>query len=272
MTEFTTPVGRFVMGSLTTGQDKDAEGRPLVYKTGPDAGKPRFNYFFAIAIPKGAEKHWAETPWGAAIWAKGHGAFPGGQAQSPSFAWKVEDGDNVVPNKAGHKNSEREGFPGNWILKWSSGFAPSTFWPEGKDFVPAPPESIKPGYFIQVNGSVAGNGSQSQPGVFLNHSKVAFAAFGPEIVFTSDVSAAGFGGAPLPAGASAVPLGGFAPPPSAAPAPVSAPAAPAPQFLQPPPAAPAHQMTALANGVTYEAMIAAGWDDAQLVQHKMMVG
>jgi len=31
-------------------------------------------------------------------------------------------------------------------------------------------------------------------------------------------------------------------------------------------------MTALANGATYEAMIAGGWDDAQLVQHKMMVG
>ena len=55
MTNFTTPVGRLVMGSLYDGQDTDAEGRPLVYKTGPDAGKPRKNFFFGIAIQKGSD-------------------------------------------------------------------------------------------------------------------------------------------------------------------------------------------------------------------------
>ena len=35
---FTTPVGRLVQGSLYKGNDTDAEGRPLVVKTGANAG------------------------------------------------------------------------------------------------------------------------------------------------------------------------------------------------------------------------------------------
>ena len=46
------PPGRFVWGSLYKGRDKDFEGRPLVYKTGPDAGKPRVTFDFGVAIPK----------------------------------------------------------------------------------------------------------------------------------------------------------------------------------------------------------------------------
>ena len=58
-----------------------------------------------------------------------------------------------------------------------------------------------------------------------------------------------------------------APPPAAAAAaaPPTAPAAP-----PPPPAAPVRTMLPAAGGQTYEAMIAAGWNDAQLVQHGMM--
>jgi hypothetical protein len=41
---------------------------------------------------------------------------------------------------------------------------------------------------------------------------------------------------------------------------------PHPAILQPP-AAPIRQMTAKAAGATYEAMIAAGWTEALLVQH-----
>jgi len=48
----TSPVGRIVMGSLYDPSTTDAEGKPLVVKTGPNAGQPRVNYFFALAIPK----------------------------------------------------------------------------------------------------------------------------------------------------------------------------------------------------------------------------
>jgi hypothetical protein len=286
MTTLLTPVGRFVGGSLTKPQTTDAEGKPLVYKTGADVGKPRVSYFVAIAIPKGPEPTWAHTPWGAEIWRTGHEAFPQGQADHPAFAWKIEDGDSQIPNKKGNKPCDREGYRGCWILKFSSSFAPKTFNRDGSQDID--PEGIKPGYYIQISGSVEGNGSSQQPGVYLNHNMIALAAYGEEIAFGPDASEAGFGASPLPAGASAVPLGGFTPPPVAPgaggyvapvaaavpppviPAPMPA-APPAPAFLQvPPPVAPVHVMLPAANGITYEAYRAANWTDAQLVQMGMM--
>ena len=86
----------------------------------------------------------------------------------------------------------------------------------------------KPGYFVEVAFSVEGNGSQSQPGVYLNHSMVCFRAYGQEIVFGPDVASAGFGQSALPAGASATPLPGTAPMPQA---PAAAPTMPLPPGL-----------------------------------------
>jgi len=326
----TSPVGRIVMGSLYDPSTTDAEGKPLVVKTGPNAGQPRVNYFFALAIPKGAEPHWAHTPWGQQIWNVGNQAFPNA-AQSPAFAWKIEDGDSQIPNKKGRKPCDNEGWRGHWILKFSGGFAPKVYQQEGAGYVQVMQKDFcKPGYFVEVAFSVEGNGSQSQPGVYINHSMVCFRAYGPEISFGPDVASAGFGAAPLPAGASmtppagAIPMpqapaaapalpgapagyapppvpagvpqipgaapaplppGGFVPMPSApvpgAPAPIPVmpnpgfvqvpPPAPAPMAPPPAPAAPVRQMTAAANGVTYEAYVAAGWSDAQLVQNGLML-
>ncbi len=326
----TSPVGRIVMGSLYDPSTTDAEGKPLVVKTGPNAGQPRVNYFFALAIPKGAEPHWAHTPWGQQIWAVGNQAHPNA-AQSPAFAWKIEDGDSQIPNKKGRKPCDNEGWRGHWILKFSGGFAPKVYQQEGAGYVQVMQKDFcKPGYFVEVAFSVEGNGSQSQPGVYLNHSMVCFRAYGQEIAFGPDVASAGFGASPLPAGASMTPPAGaipmpqapaaapalpgapvgYAPPPvpvgipqipGVAPAPLapagsvpmpSAPApgapapipvipnpgfvqvpppAPAPMAPPPAPAAPVRQMTAAAQGVTYEAYVAAGWSDAQLVQNGLML-
>lgn len=318
----TSPVGRIVMGSLYNPSTTDAEGKPLVVKTGPNAGQPRVNYFFALAIPKGPEPHWAHTPWGQQIWNVGNQAFPNA-AQSPAFAWKIEDGDSQIPNKKGRKPCDNEGWRGHWILKFSGGFAPKVYQQEGAGYVQVMQKDFcKPGYFVEVAFSVDGNGSQSQPGVYINHSMVCFRAYGPEISFGPDVASAGFGQSALPAGASmtppagAIPMpqapaaapalpgapAGYAPPPvpagvpqipGIAPAPLApagsvpmpsapVPGAPAPipvtpnpGFVQvpPPPApvAPVRQMTAAANGVTYEAYVAAGWSDAQLVQNGLML-
>jgi len=276
MTNFTTPVGRFVSGSITKPQTTDAEGRPLVFKTGADTGKPRTSFFIAIAVPKAGEQHWNQTAWGADIWKTGHEAFPQGQADHPAFAWKVEDGDSTVPNKSGKKNCDREGYKGCWVLKFSSTFPSATYNANGSAKVE--PESIKPGYFIQINGDVLGNGSMQQPGVYLNHKMIALAAYGEEIVYGPDATEAGFGASPLPAGAMSAPPAGFVPPAAPAPAmapPPAPPAAqvppPAPAFLQvPPPVAPARQMLPPANGATYEQMIAAGWTDTTLRQMGMM--
>lgn len=336
----TSPVGRIVMGDLYAPNTTDSEGKPLVVKTGPNAGQPRANYFFALAIPKQpGEQHWAQTAWGQQIWNIGHQAFPQA-AQAADFSWKIVDGDSQQPGKLfkgkpGKKPCENEGWPGHWILKFSGGFAPKIYQQEGNGHVQVvQPDFCKPGYYVEVAFSVEGNNSQTSPGVYLNHSMVCFRAYGQEISFGPDVASAGFGAAPLPVGASmtpppsAVPLPALPNVPGVAPAPSYAPAAPAmpapamayappavpapvgipsipgvapaplapagsvpmpaapvpvapapipvvpnPGFVQmpPPPPAPAKQMTAAAQGVSYEAYIAQGWTDALLVQHGMML-
>jgi hypothetical protein len=302
------PVGRMVMGSLYKGSTTDAEGKPLVIKNGPNAGQSRTNFFFALAIPKGAEQHWAETSWGAIIWAVGHKAFPQA-AQSPSFAWKIENGDSAVPNKRGRKPCDNEGWKGHWILKFSGGFAPKVYRPDASGMVQVMEvDYVKPGYFIEVAGTVDGNGSQSQPGIYLNHSMICLRGYGPEIVFGPDVNEAGFGQSALPAGASMTPAASTVPMPVPVPSatvaaapPPPIPVQPNPQFLQvpanpsspaaipaippspavaaapptPPPPAPASpssgpQMTAKAAGASYQAFISAGWTQANLIAEGYM--
>lgn len=288
-TEILTPVGRLVAGNLYKPNDKDAEGKPLVIKSGPNAGQPRVEYFFAIAIPKQGEQHWSQTSWGAKIWQTGHAAFPN-QAQSPAFAWKVKDGDSQIPNRKGRKPCDNEGWPGCWVLFFSGGYAPKIRTADGKNAIEEP-DAIKPGYYIQVFGTVAGNGSQQQAGVYLNHGAVALSAYGPEISVGRDYAEVGFGqGVQLPAGASTTPVAAMQPPPAAAapgfqpPAPMAAPpvstpvapaaaapvaVAPNQAFLTPPPAA--RQMTAKANGTPYEVFRQHGWSDQQLVQEGYML-
>lgn len=283
----TSPVGRIVMGNLYKGNDKDVDGKPRVVKSGPNAGQPTIQFFFALAIPKNpGETHWSQTAWGKQIWAVGNQAFPNA-AQSPAFAWKIEDGDSAIPNKKGRKPCDTEGFAGNWILKFSSGFAPKIYRVEGSGYVPeTTPDYVKPGYFVEVNFTVDGNGSQQQPGVYVNPNIVMFRAYGPEIISGPDVTACGFGQSPLPAGASTVPLAsvdnGFSSPTTPT-LPVM-PGAPAPTIpvipnvafagivAPPPPAAlPVRTMTALAQGATYEQLIANGWTDALLVSQGLML-
>lgn len=233
-TNFTTPVGRLVMGSLYKAQTTDADGKPLLVKQGPNAGQPTVRYFFALAIPKNpGETHWAQTEWGQKIWQAGHAGFPQGQANAPTFAWKVLDGDSQIPNMKGKKPCDREGYPGNWVISFSSGFPPKIYNRDGSAAI-VEPDAVKLGYYVQVNGDVASNENAMKPGVYINHQMVALAAYGPEIVTGPDVASAGFGAAPLPAGASATPVGGFAPP--QAPGVPLAPAAPAggPQYGAPP--------------------------------------
>jgi hypothetical protein len=313
-TNITSPVGRIVAGSLYRPNTTDFDGKPLVYKTGSDAGKPRVQYFFAIAIPKNpGETHWAYTEWGKVIWAVGNAAFPQA-AQRPDFAWKVEDGDSMIPNKRNRKPAEQEGWKGSWVIKFTSSFAPMIYKQEAGAFVQlTEPDMVKAGYFIQVAFTVDGNGQQGNPGVYLNPGAVCFRAYGSEISFGPNVDEAGFGAAPLPAGASLTPppastlpappaaavTAPYTPPapsmPAAPPVPVypslgftqvpppnptyagnvATPSIPAGVPAPPPSAIPAspssRSMTAKAAGVSYEAYIAAGWSDAQLIANGLMV-
>lgn len=250
------PVGRLVGGSLYN--PKASTNRDGTPKLGKD-GKPMFSFNFGVAYPKGATTHWAQTEWGAKIWAEGHSGFPNGEAQHPSFAWKVTDGDSTIPNKKGNKPAEQEGYPGHWVVWFSGTYAPKTCNANGSQtYGPADGELIKAGHYVQVFGSVKDNKPSESPGVYLNFAMVAHSGFGKEIVGAGvDATKVGFGGA-LPAGASATPLGQMAAPgapatppavpgapavPTAAPvtpsnaaAPVT-PIAPNPAFLNPPPVA-----------------------------------
>lgn len=314
MAEFTTDIGRIIQGDLWKGQTKDKSGNPLVYKTGADAGKPRTNYFFALAIPKKpGEVHWNQTPWGAIIWNTGVAGFPAA-ASRQNFAWKVIDGDSPSQDDNGVPWNSKPHFPGNWVIRFSGAFAPEVGILSGGVWrVLTDPNSVKCGDYAQVKGEVEFNGDTGgKPGVYMNHKGVKFHAPGEEIKSAAafNGAAAGFqeSAAPVPTGGGA---GGFAPPPAAspsytmtakangltreqfigngwtdaqlleqgymvasAPAPTQAPAAPPPAAPPPaaPPAAPVRQMTAAANGATYEQMIAAGWTDDLLVQHGMMIG
>jgi hypothetical protein len=296
--EFTTPVGRLVMGSLYKPQTTDADGHPLVVKQGVNQGQPKVNYFFALAIPKGAEQHWSQTPWGQDIYNSGKEGFP--QAHlAPSFAWKVVDGDSTVPNKKGIAPSTRDGYRGNWVISFNSGFASKIYNKDGSAPI-VEPDAVKLGYYVQVNGTVDGNNSQQNPGVFINHNMVALSAYGEEIFVGADPLKAGFGDAALPAGALATPPAnsqfsnvgvgtaiGFPQQPQANAFPHQAaqfaaagpftgqqggfpPPVPNRAILNIPTAPAARQMTPLANGATYEQMIGAGWTEALLREHGML--
>jgi len=278
MAEILLPVGRLIGGSLYKPQPRTNEaGQPII---GAD-GKPETAYNFGVAIPKTGEQHWSQTAWGAQIKAIGDAAYPG-QSQSPTFAWKITDGDSQIPNKKNKRPCDQDGYQGGWVLWFNQGWAPKIVNANGSAEI-TEPDAVLPGYYVQVYCSVAGNkprpGKAHTPGIYLNPLAVALSAYGPRIESSVDTTNVGFGNAPLPPGASTVPVGAMQQ--NAAyqpPAPVYQPPAPAPvpnqAFLQVPPAPtpqPGHVMTPVANGVSYEAMIAAGWTDALLIQHGMML-
>jgi hypothetical protein len=289
MANFTTPVGRLLMGSLYKPQTTDAEGKPLVVKSGVNAGQPKVQYFFAVGIPKTGEQHWSQTPWGQLIWAEGHKQLANA-GQLPTFAWKVVDGDSAVPNTRGIAPNTRLGYPGHWVISFSSGFAPKIYNKDGTQAI-VEPDAVKLGYYVQVNANVDPNGSTQKPGVYINHSMVALSAYGEEIQVGPDASTAGFGAAPLPAGAMAAPAGGFNPaavaaaPPMAGgtvvgglqpmgvvapPAATVAPPPPNPAILAIPAVPATPVMSAKAMGASYAAMLAAGWTHDTLVAHGML--
>lgn len=270
----TTPVGRLVGGSLYEAETTDALGNPLTIKTGANAGQPTQRYTIGVAITKTAGVDWKQEPWGQIIVAEAMASFRNNEFNRPDFAWKVKDGDDNTVNKAGRKNSDNPNYKNCWILWFSSQFAPQVFNADGSQRL-LEKDYVKLGYYIQVAGTVAGNGNLQNAGVFLNGSMVAFSAYGEEIQVGLDATAVGFGGSPLPAGASAAPVGGaFNPAAPAAPAPAApVPAAPvpaAPVPAAPVPAAPQFIMTAAANGLTREQYHSGGWTDEQLIAHGLM--
>lgn len=252
---FTTPVGRLVQGDVDTPQDKDAQGNPRVVKTGPNAGQPNPQYFIAVAFPKADPQGEFGRFYGQLL-QQAAADFPNlfpGAAQGdyacvhPQFSFKVIDGDGRDSN--GKSNAEKEGFAGNWVVRFASGYPPRIF--DAGKYGPHDQIQekgfIKRGYYVRVSGTIEGNGNAQRPGLYVNLDMVERSAFGPEIVGGPDAAEV-FGGGPaaLPAGASATPVGGApAAPGNAAPpamppaAPSASPGVPASPSPAMPPAAPA---------------------------------
>lgn len=294
------PVGRMIGGSLYKPQTRtDNAGKP---KIDTATGQPETYINFGVAIPKGAEQHWAHTEWGGKIYQIAAAAYPQ-MVQNPTFAWKIIDGDSQIPNKKGRKPCEQEGYPGHWVLWFSQSWAPQIVNANGTQQL-TEPDAVVPGYYVQVFGSVKGNAPSPSPGVYLNPIAVALAGYGQRIETSSvDTTAVGFGTGPAPVGMSTVPLaamtappaapgaavpgmvpppipqaGGILPSPAMPTPPVAAavppPIAPVPGFVTgpaaAPPPAPARVMLPAANGIPYESYIAKGWTDDMLRQNGMM--
>lgn len=272
--DFTTPVSRLVGGSIYEPKTTDHEGKPMVVKSGPNAGQPRVSYDFAIAVPKVAgQTHWSQHAFFSPVWAFGHAAYPQGQAQIASFAWKVIDGDSTVPNKSLKRPCDNEGYPGHWVVWFSSGTAPTVWNSDGTAQI-LEAGAVKNGFFVQVQGNVAPNNSEQSPGLYWNHFRLALAAYGPEISYGPSVGEAGFGqGVQLPPGASTAPVAAAfspAPPPPVPGAPLVPPPpvpalAPPPPLPVPVPAGP--QPTEKGKAVDLAAMRVGGWTDALLIEH-----
>lgn len=288
--------GRIVSGDPYTKKTKDGDGNPMTDKE----GNPTFQYYFAVAIPKtpGA-RHWGEEEWGKLIWAKGNEAMPK-IAESPTFSWKIVDGDSVVPNKKGIAPNSRQGYPGHWVVSLTANpeFPFKITNADGSAYI-LEEGVVHCGDIVRVHVSVRGNETQRNPGVYLNTNFVAFLGCSPlgRISFGPDPRAvlAGASGptmatvsvpttAPRPAAPalSPAPAAQVAPPPlpaaSAAPAPAPAPVAvaPAPSYLAAPLPAPAPAPApsglvltmvgeAAKNGWTYELLIAQGWTQEGLI-------
>ena len=203
------PPGRLVAGSVKEPRTTDSLGNPLTVKNGPNAGQPRVEYSFGVAIPKQGEQHWNQTQWGATIWNAAQQWFPQGQAQGPHFSWKITDGDSQQPNTNNVRPCDREGYPGNWVVYFSSGMAPRTYNRDGSQ--PMDAQAFEKGYFVEVFGNIASNGQTSQPGIYINHNMVALNGYGEVIRSGPDPSQAGFGQSGTAPGASTAPPAGMAP-------------------------------------------------------------
>lgn len=286
--EVMTPPGRLVMGNpwdhkLQTEYQKP--DKPKLDKHGQQVKE----LFVALAIGK------SEPMW-PAFWAKigevANRVYVNGETTRvaavnvPAFAWKVEDGD-ASPDKTG--------YAGCWILKLKTQFEIQVVNRDNRPIVEH--GQAKCGDYADILITIAADSDNTaNPSVFLSPNIVRILGFGEAISGGADVSVMGAAPA-MPAGASATPVGGTpmagpgAPPaggppipPAAAPAappantaPPATPATPAAPPAPPatpaaPPATPARVMTAAAQGATYESYIAAGWKDAQLIQHGLMVG
>ena len=167
------PAGRIVAGSVFKPSLKDMKGKDRV--------KPQ--YFFALAIPKSnpAMTEFLNQLWVFTI----ENVFNNPRANAvlraaiqewikpkSGFAWKIDDGDHP-------KHADKEGYPGNWVIKYSTTIAPKCYDRETRQIDPT---TVKTGYYVDVATSVAHNGYfDDQSGLYVNANMVRLLGYGDEI-------------------------------------------------------------------------------------------
>jgi len=284
MARFTSPLGRLIAGNPSKiYPDMDDNGVQRLTR----AGNPKEVQRLYLAIPKTGEQSWQETPWGQEIVAIANIEWPGGETAHPAFSWKMRDGDSTLPDKFGTKECDKPNYPGNWIMPCVTNWIPLICKTDedNKTELLSGPDPIQTGYFVQIAVDIENNGADQSKGhtvgIKMRTAVVSLAYFGDLILSSKKAinpATCNFGNTSMPVGAFQAPPVQAPPvqappvqaPPVQAP-PVQAPpvqAPPAPDFAAGPPPV---QMTPLAGGQTWEAMLAAGWTVETARQNGMIV-
>lgn len=234
-----------------------------------DDGVAYTTSYLALAIPKAGETDWKQTLWGQQFVQKAQQDWPNGESGAPTFKWKVDDGDSMIPNQAQKKPAEREGWPGHWIVHCTTAYNRSIkcyhvgkYEPMQQIQVDA---EIKTGDYARVSVGIKGNDAQSQ-GIYVSPGMFELSRAGVQIISESGPSAADVFGGVQPN----VPVNAQVAPAIAAPQP---PVVPATDFVNspgttaaapPPPLAEPKYVDANGGHFTYAELTAVGYSPEQI--------
>lgn len=179
------PVGRLVSGNIF----KPNYDENIKWEKGPNKGEQKPSYYIGVAFEKqsGVLDDIIKK-----IRQVAAASFPDkfdttGKCIAPRFSFKIDDGDSDVPNTVGNKNCDRQGYPGNWILNFSTSYPFPVTTQDGKGYI-TDDQLIKKGDYIRVAFNIQSNFFPSNPGVKLYQQAVIFFDKGEEIHQGIDVS------------------------------------------------------------------------------------
>lgn len=203
-TTLTLPVGRIVWGHPTKPRPAtDNRNQP---KLGKD-GQQLMETSFGLAIPV-AEFQAGVWPVMAAEAAKG---YPNGAPGN--FSWKMTQPHEI--DNAGKPYSDRQGYAGHIVLAVSTVLEPpAAFKWNGSQWQQMGPDEIRCGDYVQVEINFKVNVPADRthtPSMYVNPRAIGFVGYGEPIQTgyqANPTAAFGNGPPPLPAGASATPVGG----------------------------------------------------------------
>lgn len=244
---------------VMTGVGRIIQGHPMILngkvdfhtkkpKIDEKTGQQKVGSYTALAFPK-SEPEFARDVY-PMIMAAAQRDWPSAPWTNPrtDFAWKWFDADDQTQvDKNGKPYGQRPHFAGCYILKLDSSFLYKVCDEQGRDI--ADPRMIKCGDYARAYISIKGNGSQANPGLYINVDFMQRCGFGDEIRGEVDVSGvlAQVGQFRMPPGASMQPTA-----PTSIPSPgIPQPGMPAPGPTYAPPTMPAAAPQVMAPGGAY---------------------